>query len=98
MQENPSPSLIQANVKVRGIVQGVCFRYFVLEKARNLQVTGWVRNCTDGTVEAVIQGTQMDVDAMLDHIQKGPPMAQVENMDISRGKPVPLLRTFEIRR
>ena len=63
-----------------------------------MQVAGWVRNCPDGSVEAVLQGQEEPVNRMLDEIRKGPPMALVENVEVSRTKSVTMFPSFEIRR
>lgn len=70
-------------VIVRGRVQGVGFRWFVVQNARALGVRGTVRNRPDGTVEAILQGPHVDaVDAMIDRIREGPGAARVERVDV----------------
>jgi acylphosphatase len=54
-------------------------------KARQLGITGWVRNCRDGTVEAMIQGAPEAVNAMIEWARTGTDLAQVEGVDISTG-------------
>jgi len=48
----------QIHILISGFVQGVGFRAFTVKKARNLGLTGWVRNLKNGRVEAVVQGEE----------------------------------------
>ena len=75
--------LIRRHVIVRGQVQGVGFRWSADARARDLGLAGWVRNRSDGTVEAEIQGTEEQVDAMLDWLHRGPQFASVTAVDVS---------------
>ena len=68
---------------VTGRVQGVFFRQSAIEKARELGVAGWVRNCADGSVEAHVEGDAEAVQAMLDWLGKGPPSAQVAQVQVA---------------
>lgn len=70
---------IQANIA--GRVQGVFFRKRTQEAAAALNVSGWVRNCPDGTVEAVFEGEREDVAAVVEWCQQGPPGARVERVE-----------------
>jgi acylphosphatase len=79
------PDGIRAEVRVRGAVQGVGFRYFVRRRATQLGVVGWVANESDGTVRAVAEGPTQAVDALLDLIRRGPPGARVDSVDVTRG-------------
>lgn len=63
-----------------GRVQGVWFRAWTQGEATKLGLSGWVRNCADGTVEAVFSGTDENVQAMLDKGRKGPPLARVDSI------------------
>jgi acylphosphatase len=56
---------------VRGSVQGVGFRAWVLRQARGLPVTGWARNTSDGTVEVVAQGEREAADQLLETLRSG---------------------------
>lgn len=60
------------HARVEGRVQGVGFRYFVLDNAQPLGITGWVRNRWDGTVEVLAEGTRVDLDKLLGTIRRGP--------------------------
>jgi len=57
---------------VEGHVQGVGFRYFVLSRAHQLDLTGWVRNTFSGDVEVVAEGDKPVLDELLESLQKGP--------------------------
>jgi acylphosphatase len=65
-------------VIVRGQVQGVGFRDFVMRSAQQHRAQGWVRNRRDGSVEAVVSGSDRAVQAMLDACRRGPPGSRVE--------------------
>jgi acylphosphatase len=71
-------------VVVRGRVQGVGFRAFVEEEARERRIAGWVRNRRDGAVEAVFAGSLDEVDAMTAAVRRGPPAARVEAVDVTQ--------------
>lgn len=58
------------------------YRESMRQRADQLKVTGWVRNRTDGTVEAVIQGETVAVEALTDWARRGPPSARVDRVDI----------------
>ena len=65
---------------IQGRVQGVWFRESMRREAKRLGVTGWVRNTPDGAVEAVVQGPDEAVDALIAWAHDGPPMARVERI------------------
>jgi len=66
---------------VRGRVQGVGYRQWMCAEAVRLGLAGWVRNRIDGSVEAVIEGPQAAVAAMIESARRGPPMARVSSVD-----------------
>jgi len=66
---------------IRGDVQGVGFRYFVLRKAQQLGLRGWVRNNDDGTVELVAEGARQDLEQLKRAVGEGPRMARVDRVD-----------------
>jgi acylphosphatase len=88
--------VVRRHVVVHGVVQGVGFRMFVARRAQARGVAGWVRNCADGSVEAVFEGDPPDVDALVAACADGPRGAGVSHVDVSDGEPE-RLRRFEIR-
>jgi acylphosphatase len=66
----------------RGRVQGVFFRDSVRRRAVALGVTGWVRNRSDGAVEAVFEGAPEAVEQMLEFVRRGPGRAEVEDVEV----------------
>jgi len=65
---------------IHGRVQGVWFRESMRSEAERLGVTGWVRNAPDGSVEAVVQGQEPAVDALIAWARIGPPQARVDRI------------------
>lgn len=72
---------------VAGEVQGVGYRYTMRMVARDAGVAGWVRNRSDGTVEAEVEGTPEQVDAVLAWMAKGPPGSLVEHARVTDAVP-----------
>jgi len=73
-------SITRTRVIVTGRVQGVWFRGQTQEQAESLGVAGWVRNLPDGSVEAVFEGANEAVAAVVKWCWDGPPHASVENV------------------
>lgn len=74
---------IAKRLLITGRVQGVGFRFYMQRKARELELTGWVRNRSDGSVEAVIQGASAAVETMIAWARRGPPSAVVADVRVS---------------
>ncbi|MBA2350290.1 MAG: acylphosphatase [Burkholderiales bacterium] len=70
---------------IRGRVQGVYFRESMAMKARELKVTGWVRNRRDGSVEAMVQGTGEALGEIVAWARTGPDRALVESVQLDEG-------------
>lgn len=70
------------HVTVTGRVQGVSFRYYAEERARELGVTGWVRNEPDGSVALHAEGADEAVDALIEWCSTGPALARVGNVAV----------------
>jgi acylphosphatase len=73
------------HIVVRGRVQGVGFRAFVEDEALARGLTGWVRNCRDGSVEAVFAGAPALVADMIEGCRRGPYAARVDALDQREG-------------
>jgi acylphosphatase len=69
-------------VRIHGLVQGVGFRAWAMERARALGVRGWVRNRRDGSVELVAYGEDEPVEALTAACRTGPPAARVERIEV----------------
>lgn len=74
--------MTRKRVKARGRVQGVFFRDATQREARAAGVSGWARNCADGTVEAVFEGDDDAVSRMVDFVHRGPGRAEVEDVEV----------------
>lgn len=74
-------------VRVTGRVQGVFFRAWTADEARALSVAGWIRNRSDGSVEAHLEGEEEAVDELIQLIREGPPDAEVEGVAITESDP-----------
>jgi len=82
---------------ISGRVQGVGFRAFTQREARLLKLTGWVKNLPDGRVEAVIEGPQQEVNALLEKVRRGPRAARVDKLDAKDEPAQGDFESFEIR-
>lgn len=76
---------LRLEVVVRGRVQGVGFRYFVVDLARDLDLDGWVANEMDGSVRCRAEGERPAVDALLEALRVGPPGARVDDLEVRWG-------------
>ena len=80
-------ALLGRKVRIYGRVQGVFFRQWALGQARALGVSGWVRNCPDGSVEAHLIGDEAKLSEMIEGLRHGPPNAHVEGLVVDDAKP-----------
>lgn len=78
----PAPARLEATV--RGRVQGVGFRYFVVRRAIELGLVGWVANAADGSVRCVAEGPLESLDSLAGALGSGPLGAIVEAVDVVR--------------
>jgi acylphosphatase len=75
--------MVRVSIRVYGRVQGVYFRYFVLNTARGLSLKGYVRNLSRGdAVEVQAEGEKRQLDRLLAQLKTGPPEAQVKRLEI----------------
>lgn len=82
---------------IRGRVQGVFFRAFVNKHARLLNLIGFVRNKSDGTVEAVAEGDAKNLSLLADLCKTGPPGARVDKIDKKEEKATGEFEDFQVR-
>lgn len=81
-------SEVRCRVIVSGRVQGVYYRGTCRAVARELGVKGWVRNCSDGTVEVVAEGSRDAVGELIAWCREGPPLADITSLAITDETPV----------
>ena len=73
---------LQARLTISGRVQGVGYRDWAIDAGRRLGLTGWVRNRSDGAVEALIVGDEDAVGQMIEACRRGPSLARVDEIDV----------------
>jgi acylphosphatase len=88
---------LNVHVLVSGQVQGVWFRASTKQKAEELGLAGWVRNTSDGSVEAVFEGEEKIVKEMIEWCYRGPPLAKVENVKVKKQGPTNGFDGFSVR-
>jgi acylphosphatase len=89
--------MVARHLQITGRVQGVGFRYSMQREAERLDVQGWVRNRRDGSVEALVQGSESAIAAITDWARRGPPGARVENVRVANVDAEENLVSFELR-
>ena len=78
------PGITRVRLTIEGRVQGVYFRASTVEVARRLRLTGWVMNCSDGSVQIVAEGPADKVDELIAWCRHGPPGAHVRGVDVQQ--------------
>ncbi|HPE37529.1 MAG TPA: acylphosphatase [Spirochaetales bacterium] len=97
MPEKKSPEPQRAFLAlVRGRVQGVAFRYEARSLARSLGLKGWIRNLDDGGVETWAEGPESAVNRYRAWLDKGPPGARVDSVDLSERPPCGVYPSFTV--
>jgi len=91
-------SKVRAHVFVKGKVQGVLFRYTTRDEANMRSLKGWVRNMSDGRVEAVFEGDKEKVDEIVEYCHYGPPAAEVSSVKVIKEEYTGVYTGFSIRR
>jgi acylphosphatase len=81
---DPTDGFVRLEITARGVVQGVGFRWFVVRRATELGLTGWVANEPDGSVHCVAEGSPYAIDRMEAIIRTGPMGAIVEHVTAVR--------------
>ena len=84
-------------VLVRGLVQGVGYRYFAERAARHLELRGFVRNLADGRVEAMAYGPEEAIESFVAQLRQGPAAGRVEGLEVSETTFDETGSRFEIR-
>jgi len=84
------------HILLTGRVQGVGFRFFVVEQARRRGLTGWVRNRTGGQVEALAEGPEEDLQDFLAALREGPPLAWIRSLAADWAPPSGEFARFEV--
>jgi len=72
---------------IEGFVQAVGYRHFAIEEARKLGLNGWIRNRSNGTVEALASGSTKDVEAFVGVCMRGPRGSTVKNIELHKAEP-----------
>jgi acylphosphatase len=70
----------RVNIVITGLVQGVFFRASTLEKAQGLNLSGWVKNQPDGSVEIIAEGERYALEDLVEWCRQGPPGAEVKDV------------------
>jgi acylphosphatase len=74
--------MTRADLRISGVVQGVCYRASCREQAIRLGLTGEVRNLPDGDVAAVVEGPRAEIEQLIAWCRRGPPGAQVAEVQV----------------
>jgi acylphosphatase len=93
----PAGSRVRVAAKVRGQVQGVGFRWFIVRQASQLGLVGWVANAPDGSVVLEAEGDGSAVERLLELVRTGPPGAFVEAVSRSDLRPLGTEARFSVR-
>ncbi len=88
--------LARVNLIIIGRVQGVFYRASTLEQAQSLNLTGWVKNLPDASVEILAEGPRYALEELINWSRRGPPEAMVEDVIVRWGKYQDEFRTFRI--
>ncbi|MBL4804778.1 MAG: acylphosphatase [Alphaproteobacteria bacterium] len=92
-----SNNTVTKHLRIYGRVQGVSYRYWTQTTAHGLDLSGWVRNCNDGSVEAMVHGPEKTVQDLITACNDGPPMAEVEKIDVKDSADDEWFDGFEIK-
>ncbi len=88
---------IRANFLVKGLVQGVGFRWYILREAEEIGVTGYVRNTWSGEVEIVAEGEEWQIEALHEKAKQGPMRSRVTAVRVVKEAANNEFNKFEIR-
>jgi acylphosphatase len=85
------------SVSLSGVIQDVGYRYFIVRRARERNVTGWVKNRADGTVEIDAVGEKAKLEELLRFIRVGPPAAHVAGVEARWFTDAPQYKEFDVK-
>jgi acylphosphatase len=88
---------VSVHLRISGRVQGVYFRASTAEEARRIGLTGWVRNLSDGSVEAHAEGSRERIDELVRWCRTGPPAAVVSDVEADFGEAQGQFSGFNVR-
>jgi acylphosphatase len=88
----------RTTLRIRGKVQGVFYRDSARQEALRLGLKGWVRNRSDGSVEAVVEGLPEAIEAFVTWCRRGPPAAQVTDVERAEAEARGEFSTFTVER
>ncbi|MEI9929907.1 MAG: acylphosphatase [Rhizomicrobium sp.] len=91
-----SEDLTSVRLRVEGYVQAVGYRNFILQEAARLNLDGWVRNRSDGTVEILASGDTKNIEALVAASMRGPAGSKIKNVEIHDAEP-PVEKGFNRR-
>ena len=97
MNERIDNTIEELHANVYGRVQGVGFRYFVVQKAQALALRGYTRNESDGSVQVLAQGPRPALERLLAYLRQGPPAAHVRDVRVTWGEPTEHVSGFHVR-
>lgn len=89
--------MLELHLKIFGNVQGVNFRYYTFEKAQELNLTGWVKNAADGSLEILAQGDRENLEKLTTWARKGPRLAKVESLEVKWQESQEIFNNFQIK-
>lgn len=87
---------VHVHIRLWGRVQGVGFRVFVVHNARRFGIKGFVRNLSDGSLEIVAEGPKSAIEAFIDVVKRGPPLAIVRQVEMRFSSKLEGYKSFDI--
>lgn len=89
--------MVHVNIEVFGRVQSIGFRYSAMEAASQMNITGFVKNMTDGSVYIEAEGEEKNIESFISWCHHGPPWARVDNIIVNKTT-MQGFKSFEIKR
>lgn len=89
---------LEAHIVVKGLVQGVGYRFFAVRQADRLNIKGWARNNPDGTVEVIAQGSQEKLARFIELLEQGPTAAKVAGIEVNYREAATIYPDFKVLR